>query len=351
MAKDPRGLFVQIIKKYSNCGTALLIALLSVGSASSYAQHDAPDLYIWTNNKNTQNESPGGEVAAGTYIEIGVYIAPSAKVLDSASVTGRARIYGNAIVRGQSSVEGNARIYGNAVVEGQATVSENAAVFGNALIGGDAIISGTAKITGQSQIRSGTVSSGLVDKKPSAAELEARNQAAATAVSLRQANEELYASLTQPIGELTVAIVAELNGYEALKKTSTHHRINYHFEKYDSCKIIMRKSAVYDGGYKNITSWVGENVSDGIYWTACLPGKYAMHITGENYGAIEFVGGQASFGNGSASFDLGFRIIYREGAQEKEGFDQLMKSLEDYKANVVALYEQIPNELKPRIGE
>ena len=38
------------------------------------------DNYRWTNNKNTKNESMGGIVGEGTYIQIGVYIAPSAMV-------------------------------------------------------------------------------------------------------------------------------------------------------------------------------------------------------------------------------------------------------------------------------
>jgi len=216
MSETQRRLFV---RKLVVSSATLLIAFLTSASQHSYAQRDDRGTYIWTNNKNTQNAGPGGEVAMGTYIEISVYIAPSAKVLDSASVTVHSRIYGNAIVRGQASVEGNARVYGNAVVEGQATVNEGAAIFGNALIGGDAIITGTAKVTGQSQIRSGTISSGLVDKKPSAAEIEVKNLAAVSAARARQANDELYARLVGPISELTATMVAQLNNFPVIKKT------------------------------------------------------------------------------------------------------------------------------------
>jgi len=331
--------------------TTLLIAFLSLASASSFAQDDERGTYIWTNNKNTPNAGPGGEVAVGTYIEISVYIAPSAKVLDSASVTGRSRIYGNAVVRGQASVEGNARIYGNAIVEGQATVSESAAIFGNALIGGDAIITGTAKVTGQTQIRSGTVSSGLVDKKPSAAEVEAINQAAASANRTRQANDELYARLVGPIDDLTATMVAELNSFPVIKKTGNHHRINYHFEKLANCQILMDKNAIYDGGHEDVTVYIGESVASRVIWNACLPGHYAMDISGENYGAIKFVGHDGARGAGYYSFPDNFSINYQDGTNKIEGHEQLLKSLQDYRSNVVALYDQIPEELKSRIAE
>jgi len=35
---------------------------------------------------------------------------------------------------------------------------------------------------------------------------------------------------------------------------------------------MMDKTAIYDGGYEDVTVYVGESVASRVIWNACLPG-------------------------------------------------------------------------------
>ncbi len=163
------------------------------------------DLTQWTNNR-TRNPQKGGWVSPGAAVSETVFLVPTAKILDSASVQGAVRIYGNAVVSGESFIDcadsadgrgvnifgnalvagnasvrdlarvyGHAKVYENANVGGQvqvyedsqirgrAIVRDKAIISGNAIVGGDAIIGGDAVIRGYARIYSGVITNGVVD--------------------------------------------------------------------------------------------------------------------------------------------------------------------------------------------
>ncbi len=92
--------------------------------------------------------------ALGGYIESEKCLSHSGKawVYGNALVCGNARVFGNALVSGDAQVSGDAWVCGNAQVSGDARVYGDALVSGNALVYGDARVSGNAEVSGNALV-------------------------------------------------------------------------------------------------------------------------------------------------------------------------------------------------------
>lgn len=172
------------------------LLILSVPALLAPACALASGGYWWTNDRD-RNPTKGGWVSDGAYVEEYVFIAPSARVEESASITGDARIYGNAIVRGQASVGDRARVYGNAIVEGNAVIANRAQVFDHAIVGGETHVGGDARVGGYARLKTGQLESGLHRPPRPSAEIEAEQRSQA-----QRQHQMLYVRLDQAINEL-----------------------------------------------------------------------------------------------------------------------------------------------------
>ena len=74
------------------------------------------------------------------------------KVYGNAKVCGDAKVWGNAKVYGNAKVLGNAEVWGNAKVYGDTKVYGNAGVYGNAKVCGNAEVYGDAKVCGNAEV-------------------------------------------------------------------------------------------------------------------------------------------------------------------------------------------------------
>ena len=67
-------------------------------------------------------------------------------------VDGNAKVFGDAVVKGDAVVCEYARVYGNARVSGTAVVSDQAQVFGDAVVKGNAEVSGKTRVFGKARV-------------------------------------------------------------------------------------------------------------------------------------------------------------------------------------------------------
>ena len=74
------------------------------------------------------------------------FVCDNAKVYGNAAIHGNVRIFGDSIIYEDASIHGNAKIYGNARVFGCTFVYNNATIYDNAQVYGCAIVKGHAEI-------------------------------------------------------------------------------------------------------------------------------------------------------------------------------------------------------------
>lgn len=93
-------------------------------------------------NPNTSILEVGGWIESEDNLDMNsaAWVEGDAQVYNGAKVTGKARIFGRAVVRGPKTIiDNDAKVYDDAVVSNGAKILERACVFGNARVIGATI--------------------------------------------------------------------------------------------------------------------------------------------------------------------------------------------------------------------
>lgn len=104
-----------------------------------------------------------GWVANTAVVEDSVYVGPTSEVFQRAYVAGKVRLEGKARVSGTATINGNvlikqhAQVYGEAVIRDNTTIGETARVCGRAHVSGGSRIHGNAIVSDCAQIISGII--------------------------------------------------------------------------------------------------------------------------------------------------------------------------------------------------